>query len=148
MLCSRARIDGYRSPHEAAGVPIDSTLVRFGTFYVNGGYQQGLELLSRSNRPTAIFAGSDMRALGVLRAARELNLHVPNDLSVVGYDNISLTAWIGPALTTVNQPLHAMARTVTSMLFGLARGEEPTSRQIDLATDLIVRESAGLPATL
>lgn len=145
VMCSRARIDGYRSAHEAAGLPIDRTMVRYGNFYVDTGYQHGLELLSRPDRPTAIFAGSDMQALGVLRAARELNLRVPQDVSVVGYDNLPLTEWIGPSLTTVDQPLHAMARTATAMLAGLARGEVPTSPQIDLATELVVRESTAPP---
>lgn len=148
MLCSRARIDGYRSAHEAAGVPIDHDLVRYGNFYVNAGYEQGMDLLSRPDRPTAIFAGSDMQALGVLRAARELHLRVPDDLSIVGYDNLPLTEWIGPALTTVDQPLRAMAETATDMVVALSRGEQPTSLQIDLATELVVRESTAPPPGL
>lgn len=148
VLCSRARIDGYRSAHESAGLPVDPSLVRYGNFYVDGGYERGMELLSRPDRPTAIFAGSDMQALGVLRAARELDLRVPQDLSVVGYDNLPLTEWIGPALTTVDQPLHAMAVTATAMLGDLARGVTPASPQIDLATELVVRESTAPPPPL
>jgi LacI family transcriptional regulator len=84
-----------------------------------------------------------MQALGVLRAARELGLRVPEDLSVVGYDNLPLTEWIGPALTTVNQPLKEMAGTATRMLISLARGESIPNRRIDLATSLVVRESTA-----
>jgi len=144
VLCSRARIDGYRSAHEEAGLTVDPSLIRHGDFQVDGGYGGGKELLSRPDRPTAVFAGSDMQALGVLRAARELGLQVPRDLSVVGYDDLPLTEWIGPALTTVNQPLRDMARTATTMLLGLARGEEPL-RRVELATELVVRESTAPP---
>ncbi len=143
VLCSRARVDGYRSAHDEAGVPLDPSLTRYGDFYVDGGYEHGLALLSRPDRPSAIFAGSDMQALGVLRAARELGLRVPEDLSVVGYDNLPLTEWIGPALTTVNQPLKEMAGTATRMLISLARGESIPNRRIDLATSLVVRESTA-----
>jgi len=145
VLCSRARIDGYRSAHDEAGVDVDATLVRYGDFYVTGGYEHGMELLSLPDRPTAIFAGSDMQALGVLRAARELGLRVPEDLSVVGYDDLPLAGWIGPELTTVHQPLHEMAGTATRMLLDLARGDRPVNQRLDLATELVVRESTAPP---
>ena len=145
FLCSRARVDGYRSAHDEAGVPVDPSLTRYGDFYVGGGYEHGMALLSRPDRPTAIFAGSDMQALGVLRAARELGLRVPEDLSVVGYDNLPLTEWIGPALTTVHQPLREMAGTATRMLVELANGKALPNRRIDLATSLVVRESTAPP---
>ncbi|MDQ2588252.1 MULTISPECIES: LacI family DNA-binding transcriptional regulator [Saccharothrix] len=145
MLCSRARVDGYRSALEAADVPIDPELVRYGDFYVHGGYHHGLVLLDRPDRPTAIFAGSDFQALGVMRAARELGLSVPRDLSIVGYDDLSVTEWIGPPLTTVRQPLREMATTAAQMVFTLARGERPPNERIDLATELVVRESTAPP---
>lgn len=146
VLCSRARVDGFRSAHEEAGLTVDPALVHYGDFYVAGGYEYGMRLLTLPERPTAIFAGSDMQALGVLRAARELGLQVPRDLSVVGYDDLPLAAWIGPALTTVNQPLHAMATTATTMLLDLARGATPPLRRVELPTQLIVRESTAPPA--
>jgi DNA-binding LacI/PurR family transcriptional regulator len=146
VLCSRARVDGYRSAHEELRVPVDPELLRWGNFDVAGGYRYGVELLRRPDRPSAIFAGSDMAALGVLRAARELGLDVPHDVSVVGYDNLPLTEWVGPALTTVDQPLQTMARTATRMLVQLSRGEELSLRRVDLATELVVRESTAPPS--
>ncbi|MDO3705166.1 LacI family DNA-binding transcriptional regulator [Micromonospora sp. C28SCA-DRY-2] len=146
VLCSRARAAGFRSAHDEAGLPIDPELVRFGSFYVDAGYTHGLELLSRPDRPTAIFAGSDMQAMGVLRAGRQLGLDVPGDLSVIGYDNLPVAAWIGPALTTVNQPLGDMAGTATQMLLDLARGVDPPTSRIDLVTELVVRETTAPPA--
>jgi LacI family transcriptional regulator len=145
VLCSRARIDGYRSALEEAQIELDPELVRYGDFYVGGGYEHGRSLLERPDRPTAIFAGSDYQALGVLRAARELGLHVPGDLSVVGYDNLPVTEWMAPTLTTVDQPLAEMAATATRMVLDLANGEPPTGLRIDLATELVVRESTAPP---
>ncbi len=145
VLCSRARIDGYRSALDEAGVAIDPALIRYGDFFVGGGYQHGMDLLDRPDRPTAIFAGSDFQAFGVMRAARELGLSVPEDLSIVGYDDLPVTEWIGPALTTIHQPLQEMAATATRMVLSLARGEVPTNQRIDLATELVVRESTAPP---
>lgn len=146
VLCSRARVDGYRSAHGEIGLEPDPTLVRWGNFDADQGYAHGRDLLSRPDRPTAIFAGSDVQALGVLRAARELGLRVPEDVSVVGYDNLPVTEWMAPALTTVDQPLRSMAATATQMLVALARGQEPPLRRVDLATELIVRASTAPPA--
>jgi LacI family transcriptional regulator len=143
MLCSRARVDGYRSALAHAGITPDPALLRHGNFFVDGGYRHGLDLLSGPDRPTAIFAGSDLQALGVLRAARELGLRVPDDLSVVGYDDLPVSSLTGPALTTVRQPLHEMAATATRMLLDLATGTVPANPRIDLATELIVRESTA-----
>jgi LacI family transcriptional regulator len=145
VLCSRARAAGFRFAHDEAGVPVDPDLVRYGSFYVDAGYDHGMELLSRADRPSAIFAGSDMQAMGVLRAAWQLGLDVPADLSVVGYDNLPVAAWIGPALTTVNQPLRDMAGTATQMLLDLAHGAELSTSRIDLVTELVVRETTGPP---
>jgi len=145
VLCSRARVDGYRSALDQAGVPVDPSLIRYGDFWVDLGYEHGLELLSRPDRPTAIFAGSDYQALGVLRAARELELRVPEDLSVVGYDDLPVVSWIGPPLTTVRQPLSDMAATATRIVLDLADGKVPTNPRIDLATELVVRESTAPP---
>ncbi|BCJ56824.1 LacI family DNA-binding transcriptional regulator [Micromonospora endophytica] len=145
VWCARARTAGFRGAHEEFAVPVDPDLVRTGNFHLDAGYQQGMELLAAPNRPTAVFAGSDLQAMGVLRAARQLGLDVPADLSVVGYDNLPLSAWSGPALTTVNQPLRDMAGAATKMLFDLVRGVAlPTSR-IDLVAELVVRESTGPP---
>ncbi len=145
VLCSRARVDGYRTGLDEAGVAADPDLIRYGNFNVHGGYEHATELLSRPDRPTAIFAGSDLQALGVLRAARELGLRVPQDVSIVGYDDLPVAEWIEPALTTIHQPLREMASTATRMLLGLAEGRQPPNLRIDLATELVVRESTAPP---
>src|SRR5690625_7761781 len=77
--------------------------------------------------PSPFFAGSDMQALGVLRAARELGLSVPRDLSVVGYDDLPVIEWTDPPLTTVRQPLREMAAMATEMVLSMAKGAAPTN---------------------
>ncbi|MDS1272402.1 LacI family DNA-binding transcriptional regulator [Lipingzhangella sp. LS1_29] len=143
MLCSRARVDGYRSALEAAGLQWDPTLVRSGDFHVDGGRQQARELLTLDDPPTAIFAGSDLQAMGVYVAARELGLRIPEDLSVVGFDDLPVAGWLGPPLTTVRQPLVEMAEEATYLALTLSRGEKPANLRLDLATDLVVRESTA-----
>jgi LacI family xylobiose transport system transcriptional regulator len=143
VWCSRARLDGYRAVLESVDVKIDPELIRHGDFHVESGYVQGLKLLALRNRPTAIFAGSDLQALGLYRAARELGLRIPQDLSVVGYDDLPVARWVGPMLTTIRQPLIDMADQATRLVLSLARGEHPPSTRIDLATSLIVRGSTA-----
>lgn len=146
MLCSRARAAGFQSAHDEAGLTLDRELVRFGSFSAGTGHTHGLQLLQRPDRPTAIFAGSDIQAMGVLRAARRCGLRVPEDLSVIGYDNLPLATWTDPPLTTINQPLRDMAGIATQMLLDLSAGTEPATSRIDLVTELVVRESTAPPA--
>lgn len=146
VLCSQARLAGFRLGHDEAGLELDPGLVRYGNFARGAGYEHGMALLDRPDRPTAIFAGSDMQAIGALRAAHRLGIEVPRQLSLVGYDNLPLAAWAEPALTTVNQQLRDMAGIATRMLLDLVRGNEPASARIDLVTELVVRESTAPPA--
>lgn len=146
MLCSRARLDGYRSALETAGIAVDPGLVDAGNFYVEAGYAAARRLLDRADRPTAVFAGSDMQAMGVLRAAQELGLRVPADLSVVGYDDLPIARWTSPALTTVRQPLTEMASAATRIVLDLAAGVRPEVTRVNLATELVVRESTAPPS--
>lgn len=144
MLCSLARLDGYRSAMAMAGLQTDPRLVRFGDFHVQGGFAHAMDLLDGPDRPTAVFAGSDLQALGVLEAARLKGLSVPEDLSVVGYDDVPLAQWSSPPLTTVHQPLRHMAEEAARMLL---RPDDPgkAAQRIELATRLVVRQSTAPP---
>ncbi|MFD9876162.1 LacI family DNA-binding transcriptional regulator [[Kitasatospora] papulosa] len=146
MMCSRARLDGYRAALETSGVPMDPELIREGEFNHEDGYTAALELLRLPEPPTAVFAGNDLQALGVYEAARELGLRIPEDLSVVGFDDLPLTRWIGPPLTTVRQPLIEMAETAARLVLDLGRGRQPATTRVDLATSLVVRSSTAPPA--
>jgi LacI family xylobiose transport system transcriptional regulator len=141
MMCSRARLSGYRSALEAAGIPIRPELIVGGQFHREDGVERGRELLSLPNPPTAIFAGSDLQALGVYEAARAKGLTIPGDLSVVGYDDLQIAEWVGPPLTTVRQPLTEMAEQATRLVLRMSESDPVESTRIDLATSLVVRSS-------
>ncbi|WP_199432321.1 LacI family DNA-binding transcriptional regulator [Qaidamihabitans albus] len=143
FLCSKARIDGYRTALDRAGLAFDPELVRNGDFHHEGGYRRALELLRLPLPPTAIFAGNDEQALGTIEAARVCGLAVPADLSVVGFDDLPVARWSSPPLTTVRQPLAEMGRHAGRMLAGLIAGNPPDSRRVELATHLTVRSSTA-----
>src|SRR3954447_1839951 len=140
MLCSRARVDGYRAALETAGLPVIPEIVRTGNFHVESGYMQGRALLTMRMRPTAIFAGSDLQAFGVYEAARQLGIRVPEDVSVIGFDDLPMARWVGPPLTTIRQPLSEMAATAARLVLG-----QGSDRRVELATSLVVRQSTQAP---
>ena len=144
-LCSRARIDGYRSALERAGVRVDAALIRHGDFQHEGGFACGTELLAPASPPTAIFAGNDQQAFGLYEAARQRGLRIPQDLSVVGFDDLPVSRWVSPPLTTVRQPLAEMGRAAAQMLGDLIDGLPLRSGRVELSTELIVRESTASP---
>lgn len=143
LLCSRARMDGYRSAMESAGLKVDPELMQWSNFHVDGGFKVGSAMLSMEQPPTAIFAGSDLQALGVLEAARTAHLRVPNDLSLVGFDDLPLSTWTSPPLTTVRQPLAEMASTAVRLVLAQAVNEDATNHNVELATSLVVRETTA-----
>lgn len=143
LPCSRDRIAGYRAALEDAGISVDPVLIRPGVFSQQTGYEQTLALLDLPEPPTAIFAGSDAQALGVYAAVRAQGLSVPDNMSVVGFDDVPLASLITPTLTTVRQPLVEMGRVATTMLLRLIAEEPLDSRRVELTTTLIVRESSA-----
>lgn len=145
MMASTARLSGYRAALEAAGLPIRREYVRPGEFHRQDGLVEAHALLSSAEPPTAIFASSDIQALGVYEAARLLGLRVPEDLSVVGYDDLSIAAWAGPPLTTVRVPLAEMAEQATHLVTRLRDEPELAFSRVDMATSLVVRESTAAP---
>ncbi|GAB2813953.1 LacI family DNA-binding transcriptional regulator [Actinoallomurus bryophytorum] len=145
MLCTQARIDGYRAALERAGIEFDRRLIRYGDFRHEGGFTASRELLGLEERPTSIFAGSDQQAMGAYEAARQADLQVPRDLSVVGFDDLPLCQWLSPPLTTVRQPLEEMGRLAARALFSQLDGEPLVSPRVELATELRVRLSTAPP---
>jgi LacI family xylobiose transport system transcriptional regulator len=146
FMASTARLSGYRAALAGAGIPERAGFIApAGDFDERNGRRQALVLLERVDPPTAIFAASDMQALGVYAAARTLGVGIPDDLSVVGYDDLQFTRFAGPPLTTVRQPLTEMAEEATRLVLRL--GEEPQLRstRLELATSLVVRSSTASP---
>jgi LacI family transcriptional regulator len=145
LRCSLDRIAGYRAALEDAGLPVDPALIRPGQFKQQTGYEQTCALLQLPEPPTAIFAGSDLQATGVYSALRTHGIAVPDGISVIGFDDVSIATMVSPALTTVRQPLMEMGRVATTMLLRLIAGEPLDSMRVELATTLITRESCARP---
>jgi LacI family transcriptional regulator len=145
LWCSRARLDGYRAELQAADLPLDPALVVEGDFDFESGFRAGRRLIDLPEPPTAIFAGSDQMALGVTEALRRARLSVPEDVSIVGFDDLPLVRWSSPPLTTVSQPLVDMGRLAVHTVLRMVRGERPESPRVELATTLVVRDSTAAP---
>ncbi|MGY0064366.1 LacI family DNA-binding transcriptional regulator [Streptomyces sp. LZ34] len=145
VLCCCARLDGYRSAMRAAGLTADQELVVRAPLTREAGCVAARSLLALPERPTAIFAANDLQALGVYQAAREAGLRIPDDLSVVGFDDLPVVAWVDPPLTTVHQPLTEMAVAATELALTLGRGEEAPQVGLEIATTLTVRSSTAPP---
>ena len=124
MLCSRARLDGYSAALAERNIPTSPELITEGDFTTPGGYEGAMAL----------------QAMGVYEAARQLKIRIPEDLSVIGFDDIQTAAYMGPALTTVRQPLQDMAATAARMVIDTNEGRKIQKRVV-LSTSLVVRDS-------
>lgn len=139
---SLARQHGYLAALSAAGIVADPELVRHGEFSYESGLQDGLALLALTEPPTAVFAASDFQAAGVIEAARQRGVRVPDELSVVGFDDQVVARMTAPPLTTVRQPSDEMGAHAVRVALQLLRGHDPVTRHTELATTLVRRESA------
>jgi DNA-binding LacI/PurR family transcriptional regulator len=138
-------MDGYHAAMESAGLEVEPQLVRWGDFLAEGGFKHAMSLLSCIEPPTAIFAGTDLQATGVIEAARELGIRIPADLSIVGFDDLPLSRWTSPPLTTVRQPVEEMAMMAVQLVRALADNAPVASQLLEVATSLVVRESTAPP---
>lgn len=144
-MCSAARVAGYRSALASAGVRHHPEYVRHAGFDEGVARLRTLELLDLPEPPTAVFVCSDRMALGVYEALAERGLSVPDDMSVVGFDDLPEARWISPALTTVRQPLSEMAATALRLLVRMMDGDRPESTRTELSTRLVRRSSTAAP---
>jgi LacI family transcriptional regulator len=135
------RLDGYKVALNAHSIPDDAQLVYNGAFFQPDGYAGARILLGLDIPPTAIFASNDVMALGAMDAVRSYGLRVPEDISIMGFDDIPQAALVRPALTTIRQPLEQMGRVATQMLLGMLKDPEKKVNRIELPTELIVRNS-------
>lgn len=135
------RLAGYRDALLAAGIEPDDRLVVEGAFDAASGHEAVIRLLERA-RPTAIFVASDVVAIGALRGLRDAGLHVPADVSVVGFDDIPLAEHVDPPLTTVRLPAHSLGVAAGQLLVNRVAGRDVPERTL-LPTQLVIRESTG-----
>jgi LacI family transcriptional regulator len=136
---SNRRLKGYRDALERAGIPVEEQLIAAGDYTTETGIKCARQLLSLKKPPTAIFASNDQTAIGVYQIAQELGIKIPDDLSVVGFDNISESKYMG--LTTIDQFISEMGYVATQMLFKLINGEQIESQTFRMQTSLVIRSS-------
>jgi LacI family transcriptional regulator len=135
------RLQGYRDAMTAAGLPLDMGLVRYGDFDSESGYMQMNSLLDANPYLTAAFVASDVVAFGAMAAVRERGMRIPQDISLVGFDNVPFSRYVDPSLTTIQLPVVDLARRASEMVVGMIRGEMPSQPQILLDASLTVRSS-------
>ncbi len=138
---SSDRLDGYRQALLEAGIAYDDSLVLPGQFTPSSGYQPMFALLNLPEPPTAVFIGSDTVALGAFEAAHELGCRIPEDLSVIGFDDIIFAPYTRPPLTTIRVPAYDLGHSAGELLLKIIRGEGLPGTRILLPTELIVRGS-------
>lgn len=145
LQCSRARLDGFRSAMNEAGLAMPPEFVRQGDFSHEAGERAMNELLALPEPPTAVFGGNDQQALGAYQAIREHGLRIPQDISVIGFDDLPVARWTGPPLTTIRQPVANMSAYAMRMLLQYLDTGRFDTRRVELATELVARDSTAAP---
>ncbi len=140
---SEQRLEGYQKALTDNGIPIIPEYIKQGFFTFSSGEECGRKLLSLTEPPTAIFASNDYMAAAVLKVASQKNISVPHELSVVGFDNAPISSYIWPSLTTVKQPVEAMASQALTMLIETIQKKPLDNIQAQMEDELIVRDSTA-----
>jgi LacI family repressor for deo operon, udp, cdd, tsx, nupC, and nupG len=141
LASCRMRIKGYMDAHARFGLPVDPNLIIETDFNDVNGYKAMQELLSRTTDIDAVFALSDIQAIGAMRALREAGIQIPEDISIIGFDGISVTEYLDPSLTTVAQPAYQKGQMAAEMLLNLIEGKDLETRHVVLPHELVKRAS-------
>ena len=141
-MMGRARLKGYREALENAGIPWKSEWVVEGGYRFNSGYEGAKRLLILDERPTAIFVASDEMAIGAMRAILEKGLQIPDDIAVIGFDNVDMSGKVYPSLTTMGQPMYEMGAIGMRLLTKYLQGEEVQEDKVVMNFELVERESS------
>jgi LacI family transcriptional regulator len=139
------RLEGYRAALTDHEIPVLTELIVKGDFLPGGGYTAAEQLLSQSEPPTAIFASNDQSAFGAMEVIRERGLSIPQDISIIGFDDIPQASIVYPKLTTVRQPLDQMGRVAAKILLERIENPERSLRRVTLSTHLVIRDSCQPP---
>jgi len=138
------RLAGYKVALANYGLPIDPTLIQGGDFLQPSGYQGAQKLLDLEVPPSVIFASNDVQAFGVMEAVRDRGLRIPQDMSIVGFDDIPQATQVHPPLTTIQQPLEDMGRVATRLLIQRLQDPHVSLASVVLSTKLVIRQSSTL----
>lgn len=141
------RFAGFRAALLSAGIPLQDEMIQLGDSTIESGHAAARTLLTSPQRPTAIFATNDWMAIGALEAAREEGIHVPEDLSIIGLDNVIVGAHISPPLTTIDIPKHQLAKEATELLMRQIDGDRDQTQSILIPPELLVRHSTAVPSS-
>jgi DNA-binding LacI/PurR family transcriptional regulator len=140
---ARDRLAGYRQALEEVNIPFDEELVRYGDFREESGRGAMNQLLDLPKPPTAVFVASDLVAFGASVAIKQRGLTIPDDVALVGFDNVRLAHYVDPPLTTVQLPAYELGYRAATLLTQLIGGEPVEEQEILLQTELVVRQSCG-----
>lgn len=141
--CSQDRTAGYRRALEEAGLGFDETMVIEGDWSATSGQAALLSFLELGRIPTAVFAQNDRMAMGVLRAARDADLKVPSQLAVIGVDDMPLSSYFDPPLTTMQQDIPLIGQEATRMLLDIIQKRNPSLRELKISAKLVTRRSTS-----
>lgn len=140
-LAARGRYEGYRKALKEYGIPIDKTLIRFGAFHTDFGYQSLKELLDKGCRFDGVFASSDIIAFGAMQVLKEQGYLIPTDVKIIGFDDIYISSLVSPTLSTIRQPIFEMGEAAAKLLLDYLESKKNRKRTIVFDTQLIERES-------
>ena len=144
LTSAEERLQGYKDALSEARLPLDPALIQWGNFHIEGGYAAVQVLLDLSKPITAVFASNDLMAVGALRGIAARGLRVPDDVAVVGFDDIRFAKYTQPPLTTVMQPIRQIGKLATELVMARVNGERREPQRHRLKTILVVRESCGI----
>jgi len=142
---ARERVAGLRAAMAAHGLEAETLPLIETRYSIEHGRQAFAKLMRRAPRPTAVVCGNDVLAVGALRMARDMGLHVPGDVSITGFDDIEIATLVEPPLTTVHVPHRAMGRQAAQLLIEMLRSGAPLAESVELQTDLRLRGTLGPP---
>ena len=144
---TQERLNGYKDALRDANIDFDESLLLDGDFTLQAGYNAGVTISELNDRPSAVFCENDETAIGAMQAFKQADLHVPNDISVAGFDDIAFSAFVDPPLTTIAQPAEEFGRTAVTLLVDLLNGKIRKAPKVIMPFELIVRESTGSVST-
>jgi len=143
FIAASDRLRGYQEALSDAGLAYDKNLVRYGDYSPHSGYEAMSSLLQEANSPTAVFVASDVVAFGAMTAIQEHKLKIPDDIAVIGFDDVPLSRYMNPPLTTIRLPAKNLGHRAGELLFDLILHQVEPGRRVTLDTELVIRNSTG-----